>query len=537
MARWGLARFIPNTPPMDVDQFCGSGPPAMPNLLPTSLSDIGNIGVDISRARQFSQWCEITPDQDNPSPFSGGQCEGVAYRFDARSFLNGSQLGSKIGMIADGPIGIGVTTSATGGPERFLTSNGTRLTGSAYLGAVAGNPDDSVSISISNVTRVDGQIDECGDPGTSVDPVPPPPEPVNDPDWPEPEDIPDPPEEGPAGPPGDPGEQGPQGEVGPQGPQGDKGDKGDTGSVGPRGEQGAKGNTGATGPKGEKGDTGETGPRGEQGPVGPQGPQGDCPSIAATVTVETAIAPSVTVVTVADCQYRLDFKLPEDDGGPGGDVNFENITVPVVSCALNEDGIWTATRDSQSIVVIQGTASSALAQFGAIADIAERQCEARSNDEFIISLPDDFSTKPGRNRPCLVITYRERQGEKWGRSTYTSTIFHPNFKAKESILEKKEKPPSRKLGRYGCSLRLNDNSKLKAFGPSETAAINYLIWLVGNVDPLMVPHNWRGCVMGPGLVPKLNSRATLLLPRQADYYPAGLESGSSSSSRVRWEAN
>ncbi|MEM9808241.1 MAG: hypothetical protein AAF959_23490, partial [Cyanobacteria bacterium P01_D01_bin.56] len=472
--------------------FCVNGPPpgaetvAPEDLLNPNANFLDLDIYDKLRAealRQgFNRYCEIIPDQDNPSPFTGGQCPDVQYNVTATN---------EIRIVVDGEVTFESTNNVAGaglGPlskvnssrlnprqigETVVDVNGDRV---GFVSAIAGLPDGDTSGSYArltnvNVTRADGQPDICGDPGVPLPPMLPPPEPTTDPDWPAPEDIPEPEpgpqgEEGPPGPKGDTGDTGPQGEQGPAGPQGPPGPQGPVGPQGPPGPKGDKGDTGEPGPQGEQGPAGADGARGSQGSQGPQGPKGD--------------------------QGEPGPQGPAGSGGGGGDVEFENIQVPTVSCNLNEEGVWVAELTQSTISIIKGTSSMVAAQFSQSAGLAISQCNARNDaTEAIVGLPDDFTAKPGRNRPSIVISYKHRLSGKWEKSTYTTTIFHPTFDAIARIFDLKEKPPIRVLGKFAGSLRLTDESKLKAYGPNSEAVVNYMTWMVSNVSPLKVPPNWR----------------------------------------------
>jgi len=104
-----------------------------------------------------------------PSPFTGGQCPGVAYRIRYGSFRNG------------GPVNeLGSSPKIFIGPVEFFDDSDEFATVQGIRGSQGESASVSISVSDSpagfeviDVERVDGQPDDCGDPPPPIPPFPP----------------------------------------------------------------------------------------------------------------------------------------------------------------------------------------------------------------------------------------------------------------------------------------------------------------------------------------------------------------------------
>jgi hypothetical protein len=156
--------------------------------------------------------------------------------------------------------------------------------------------------------------------------------------------------------------------------------------------------------------------------------------------------------------------------------------------------------------------------FGAAIGKALENLTARScNTDIIVGVPDDYGAKAARNRPTLIITYREKLGKKWGRSGYTTSIFYPKSDVISRIFDSETlTPPTRSVGNGFAILQLSDDSQLKAFGVTEQGALTTLRWMVNYCN--LAPANWEQQAT-KGTRNGLDIK--LLYPRRAEFYPTG----------------
>lgn len=134
----------------------------------------------------------------------------------------------------------------------------------------------------------------------------------------------------------------------------------------------------------------------------------------------------------------------------------------------------------------------------------------------ILALPDNWGLKPGRSRPVLLLSYKERRGEKWGNSTFSTSIWYPEMGTVKEILERAKRPRDRTGGSFFAARSLKDGSKLQAFGSSKTRAKSFLDYMESMVRPSMKDSRFKA-IEGeyPGLVTRT------LRCRKAEYYPEG----------------
>lgn len=134
----------------------------------------------------------------------------------------------------------------------------------------------------------------------------------------------------------------------------------------------------------------------------------------------------------------------------------------------------------------------------------------------ILALPDNWGVKPGRDRPVLLLMYREKKGSKWGRSTFCSSIWHPESSGIKQILERGQKPKDRTGGRFFASRSLKDGSRLQSFGASEHEATQYLDYMESLVRSGMMDARFK---VIKGEYPGLETRTLKI--RKAAYYAQG----------------
>lgn len=136
--------------------------------------------------------------------------------------------------------------------------------------------------------------------------------------------------------------------------------------------------------------------------------------------------------------------------------------------------------------------------------------------EAILALPDNWGVKPGRDRPVLLLIYKEKRGQKWGLSTFCTSIWHPELSSVKEILERGKKPKDRTGGRFFAYRSLKDGSKLQAYGSSEREATEYLTYMESLVRTGMMDARFK---VIKGEYPGLETR--ILKIRKAAYYAKG----------------
>lgn len=121
-------------------------------------------GEALQRARGArNAFCSETPDNaltGAPIPFQGGQCPGELYQFTRQGTINGSPIGGQSTTVRPGPLRIVKEDLEPQGTRAVVVDgNGDRLPCAATT-----FPDRQADCIISNVFRVDGQPDDCGNP-------------------------------------------------------------------------------------------------------------------------------------------------------------------------------------------------------------------------------------------------------------------------------------------------------------------------------------------------------------------------------------
>lgn len=151
----------------------------------TGLSVLGSVyeglggeeqGEDLRAAGQLYRSaqqvaCNRTPDSVGgviAPPFTGGQCPGVLYQFTYNPSPSPPFSGNPILSAAGrGPLTLDAGTDPNGGVFAIIRDQ----SGAGIASAGTNDPDvDSIELNITNMTRLDGQPDDCGDPPPEVPP-------------------------------------------------------------------------------------------------------------------------------------------------------------------------------------------------------------------------------------------------------------------------------------------------------------------------------------------------------------------------------
>lgn len=197
--------------------------------------------------------------------------------------------------------------------------------------------------------------------------------------------------------------------------------------------------------------------------------------------------------------------------GDDAEVEYSDIDIPLVTCSNR-----TATTTQRSIQVIKGTEDQVLSHFEELAKVQKSQCEC--DCEPLLTLPDWYGDRPGANRPAIVLAFKSRNGTKWSRSSYGTTIHHPNAAALRLLVD--ATPPTRTRGNWFAHLKLVDGSQLKALGASKENAFEYLYWLVSQVETRYLPKYWQNQIVS-GESRRTPPEIEKLYPRKVDYFARG----------------
>jgi hypothetical protein len=136
--------------------------------------------------------------------------------------------------------------------------------------------------------------------------------------------------------------------------------------------------------------------------------------------------------------------------------------------------------------------------------------------EPILSLPEYFGLRPGVDRPSLVIIYKEKNGDKWGQSTFSTTIPNPKASIIAALPNLEIEP--KEQGIYFASLGLLDNSQVRVSLSSKASAKAYLQYLLTMVDPSVIPDD-----LDKRIIEGTNQRVKTiqLYARKIEWYPQG----------------
>lgn len=175
--------------------------------------------------------------------------------------------------------------------------------------------------------------------------------------------------------------------------------------------------------------------------------------------------------------------------------------------------------------------SATRAYFGLVINsLNEIVREICTEDELLVDvgLPEYYGLRPGAERPAIVYYWRTFSNDKWGRSTYTSTVHNPSVSAVENIANlvsfKKE------VGAFKTYISLKDGSGIKATGNDKTTSKANFDWLLSQVNGLYIP-NFPDEATIEAVDNRIVSRELWL--RQIEYYPDGKADNASPSVRRR----
>lgn len=214
-----------------------------------------------------------------------------------------------------------------------------------------------------------------------------------------------------------------------------------------------------------------------------------------------------------------------DDGEGGGNTTiFRDIDYPIapespVPRSVEEvitylacvDGVIEIIETSLQVAVGFNPILSLIIEI--LGAILQDLCET---PEASLGLPEYYGLQPGANRPAIVYLWKIFANDKWGASTYSSTVQYPTIAAIDNIenLTNIEKD----IGTFKTYLRLTDGSLIQATGADELGAIANFNFLINQVDPFYIPADAPVSTITYEDTRLSNKTLTL---RQVEYYPHG----------------
>ncbi|MGF1964599.1 MAG: hypothetical protein RMX99_034555, partial [Aulosira sp. DedVER01a] len=187
-----------------------------------------------------------------------------------------------------------------------------------------------------------------------------------------------------------------------------------------------------------------------------------------TAVVETAAATIALAVRQAAAQLAVQLEgiirrlLRDPSNNSNDSINWQNVTVPVVSCDLGTDGKYTPSTTSQTITVIAtksgNEASKTLKHFQELAKSNEQLCRNRNNEAVaLVALPERYELSPGGHIPQMIYVFKQVNDDNTlGRVPYQITVPHP-----ANTTPPTSPPlPNYKKGSWEAILTLKDNSKV-----------------------------------------------------------------------------
>lgn len=148
-----------------------------------------------------------------------------------------------------------------------------------------------------------------------------------------------------------------------------------------------------------------------------------------------------------------------------------------------------------------------------LGQILEDLCET---PEASLGLPEYYGLSPGADRPAIVYLWKIFANNKWGASTYSSTVHYPTAQAIADIetLGNIEKT----IGTFKTFLRLTDGSVIQATGSNESQSQQNFDFLINQVNSAFVPID-----VAANTIKQEDARLQVktLTLRQIEYYPDG----------------
>jgi hypothetical protein len=178
---------------------------------------------------------------------------------------------------------------------------------------------------------------------------------------------------------------------------------------------------------------------------------------------------------------------------------------------------------SKNVKLIPGTGVLLQLIFDTLSNLVEEICTIQASD---VGIPEIYPVLPGSERPVVVLYYKEVTAGKKGASTYTATVVHPSSTTLSNL--QTLTPPDRTLGKYICSILLNDGSRVVASGEDEVEANLQFNFMLSLINPSFVPNNPENTKVLT-FNPRLQVKSVKCT--QVEYYPNGKQSGVSPSEK------
>ena len=160
-----------------------------------------------------------------------------------------------------------------------------------------------------------------------------------------------------------------------------------------------------------------------------------------------------------------------------------------------------------------------------ILDVLNDTCGG-GNPEALVGLPEYYNVKPGTNRPAIVYLWKEVISGVIQASTYSSTVTYPTAAAIADI------PtivvPDKTIGTFRTSITLTDGVRILSTGDTQANADINFNFLLNQVDSAFLPIDVPGNTTR-GVDSRLQVKT--LKCRQIEYYPAGKNANTSPAQR------
>ena len=147
-------------------------------------------------------------------------------------------------------------------------------------------------------------------------------------------------------------------------------------------------------------------------------------------------------------------------------------------------------------------------------------CGLRKADLCSIGFPEVYSLKSGVERPAIVYHFKEWDGSRWGKPTYTRTLTYPTVIAIAEI--NTLTALDFEMGTFKATIRLTDGAILQASGNTKANAKANLQWIIDRCEPSRLPSDIDGSITYQENS-KLQVKSVKL--RKAEYFPMGAGSG------------